>query len=200
MVLDVSYSRVLGQRPTFYCPLLAVSCPEVWARMYRQMYTVQSIYNVHTKKQNKNNNTTTGRWSHRWSPRRVICPASYYYYYILITHNNCFPKCCEVVTTLHEQLGQVEGLWFDSHIVMVTLFIQPQLKTWPRFVPQRFVSSIAISAVSVAYTPASVHRSILFWTCAYYFLLLGWPAVIMVCFWVLWIKILTKQLITVMGV
>ena len=35
MVLDVSYSRVLGQRPTFYCPLLAVSCPEVWARMYR---------------------------------------------------------------------------------------------------------------------------------------------------------------------
>ena len=67
MVLDVSYSRVLGQRPTFYCPLLAVSCPEVWARMYRHIYTVQSMYNVHTKKQNKNNNTTTGRWSHRWS-------------------------------------------------------------------------------------------------------------------------------------
>ena len=67
MVLDVSYSRVLGQRPTFYCPLLAVSCPEVWARMYRHIYTVQSMYNVHTKKQNNNNNTTTGRWSHRWS-------------------------------------------------------------------------------------------------------------------------------------
>ena len=66
MVLDVSYSRVLGQRPTFYYPLLAVSCPEVWARMYRHIYTVQSMYNVHTKKQNKNN-TTTGRWSHRWS-------------------------------------------------------------------------------------------------------------------------------------
>ena len=28
---------------------------------------------------------------------------------ILITHINCFPKCCEVVTTLHEQFGQVEG-------------------------------------------------------------------------------------------
>ena len=27
---------------------------------------------------------------------------------ILITHNDCFPKCCEVVTTLHEQLGQVK--------------------------------------------------------------------------------------------
>ena len=67
MVLDVSYSRVLGQRPTFYCPLLAVSCPEVWARKYRHIYTVQSMYNVHTQKQNKNNNTTTGRWSHRWS-------------------------------------------------------------------------------------------------------------------------------------
>ena len=24
---------------------------------------------------------------------------------ILITHNDCFPKCCEVVNTLHEQLG-----------------------------------------------------------------------------------------------
>ena len=67
MVLDVSYSRVLGQRPTFYCPLLAVSCPEVWPRMYRHIYTVKSMYNVHTEKKNKNNNTTTGRWSHRWS-------------------------------------------------------------------------------------------------------------------------------------
>ena len=67
MVLVVSYSRVLGQRPTLYCPLLAVSCPEVWARMYRHIYTVQSMYNVHTKKQKKNNNTTNGRWSHRWS-------------------------------------------------------------------------------------------------------------------------------------
>ena len=74
MVLDVSYSRVLGQRPTFYCPLLAVSCPEVWARMYRHIYTVQSMYNVHMKEQNKNKNTTTGRWSHRWS--HPICPAS----------------------------------------------------------------------------------------------------------------------------
>ena len=71
-------------------------------------------------------------------------------------------KCCEVVTTLHEQFGQVECLWFDSHIVMVTIFIQPQLKTWPRFVPQSFVTSSVISVVSVAYTPASVHRSILF--------------------------------------
>ena len=91
---------------------------------------------------------------------------------ILITHNNCFPMCCEVVTTLHEQFSQVEGLWFDSHIVMVTMFIQPQLKTWPHFVPQSFATSM-ISVVSVAYIPASVHRSFLFWTCAYYFLLLG---------------------------
>ena len=92
---------------------------------------------------------------------------------ILITHNNYFPNCCEVVSTLHEQFGQVEGLWFDSHIVMVTIFIQPQLKTWPRFVPQSSVTSGVISVVSVAYTPVSVHRSFLFWTCAYYFLLLG---------------------------
>ena len=88
---------------------------------------------------------------------------------IVITHNNCFPKCCEVVTTLHEQFGQVEGLWFDSHIVMVTIFIQPQLKTWPCFVPHCFVTSSVISVVSVAYSPASVLRSFLFWTCAYYF-------------------------------
>ena len=66
---------------------------------------------------------------------------------ILNTHNNCFPKCCEVVTTLHEQFVQVEGLWFDSHIGMVTIFIQPQLKTWPRFVPQSFVTSIVIITV-----------------------------------------------------
>ena len=119
---------------------------------------------------------------------------------ILITHNNCFPKWCEVVTPLHEQFGQVEGLWFDSHIVMVTIFIQPQFKSWPRFVPQSFVTSSVISVVLVAYTPALVHMSFLFWTCAYYFLLLGWPAVIMVRLWVHWINILTKQLITVMGV
>ena len=121
---------------------------------------------------------------------------------ILITHNNCLTKCYEVVTTPHEQFGQLrlEGLWFHSHIVMETIFIQPQLKTWPRFVPQSFVTSSVISVVSVPYTPASVHRSFLFWTCAYYFLLLGWPAVIMVRLWVHWIKILTKQLITVMGV
>ena len=119
---------------------------------------------------------------------------------ILITHNNCFPKWCEVVTTLHEQFGQVEGLWFDSHIVMVTIFIQPQLQSWPRFVPQSFVTSSVISVVSVAYTPALVHMSFLCWTCAYYFLLLGWPAVIMVRLWVHWINILTKQFITVMGV
>ena len=93
---------------------------------------------------------------------------------ILITHNNCFPKCCEVVTTLHDQFGQVEGVWFDSHIVMVIIFIQPQLKIWPRVVPQSFVTSSVISVVSVAYTPASVHWSFLFWTCAYYFLPLGW--------------------------
>ena len=68
---------------------------------------------------------------------------------IIITHNNCFPKCCEVVTTLHEQFGQVESLWFDSHIVMVTIFIQPQLKTWPRFVPQSFVTSSVISVASL---------------------------------------------------
>ena len=92
---------------------------------------------------------------------------------ILITHSSCFPKCCEVVTTLHEQFGQVEDLWFDSHIVRVTIFIQPQLKTWPCFVPQSFVTSSVISVVSVANTPASVHRSFLFWTCAYYFLLLS---------------------------
>ena len=65
----------------------------------------------------------------------------------------------QTVTTLHEQFGQVEGLWFDSYIVMVTIFIQPQLKTCPRFVPQSFVTSSVISVVSVAYTPASVHRS-----------------------------------------
>ena len=46
MVLDVSYSRVLGQRPTFYCPLLAVSCPEVWARMYYVSPYLYSAINV----------------------------------------------------------------------------------------------------------------------------------------------------------
>ena len=34
---------------------------------------------------------------------------------ILITHTDCFPKCCEVVTTLHEQIGQVKCVWFDTH-------------------------------------------------------------------------------------
>ena len=57
MVLNASISRVLGQRPTFYCP-------EVGARTYLHI-TVQSMYNVHTKKQNNNNNNTSGRWSHR---------------------------------------------------------------------------------------------------------------------------------------
>ena len=47
MVLNASISRVLGQRPTFYCP-------EVGARTYLHI-TVQSMYNVHTKKQNYNN-------------------------------------------------------------------------------------------------------------------------------------------------
>ena len=49
MVLNASISRVLGQRPTFYCP-------EVGARTYLHI-TVQSMYNVHTKKQNNNNTT-----------------------------------------------------------------------------------------------------------------------------------------------
>ena len=40
-------------------------CPEVGARTYLHI-TVQSMYNVHTKKQNNNNNNnTSGRWSHR---------------------------------------------------------------------------------------------------------------------------------------
>ena len=56
---------------------------------------------------------------------------------IIITHNECFPKCCEVVATLHEQLGQVTGFWFDTHIVIMNMFSQPQFKPWPRFVPQR---------------------------------------------------------------
>ena len=73
---------------------------------------------------------------------------------ILITHNNCFPKCFEVVNTLHEKFGQVDGLWFDCHVVMVTMFIQPQLKTWSRFVPQSFATPSVISVVSVAYIPA----------------------------------------------
>ena len=59
---------------------------------------------------------------------------------ILITHNDCFPKFCEVVTTLHEQFGQVKGLWFDNHIVIITIFSQPQFKPWPRFVPQSIMS------------------------------------------------------------
>ena len=42
MVLNASISRVLGQRPTFYCP-------EVGARTYLHV-TVQSMYNVHTIK------------------------------------------------------------------------------------------------------------------------------------------------------
>ena len=64
---------------------------------------------------------------------------------ILITHNDCFPKCCEVVITLHEQLGQVKGLWFDTHIVIVTIFSPPQFKPWPRFVPQSFICQMVSS-------------------------------------------------------
>ena len=30
---------------------------------------------------------------------------------LLITHNDCFPKFCEAVITLHEELGQVKGLY-----------------------------------------------------------------------------------------
>ena len=56
IVLNASISLVIGQRPMFYCP-------EVVARTYLHI-TVQSMYNVHTKKQNNNNNTS-GRWSHR---------------------------------------------------------------------------------------------------------------------------------------
>ena len=54
MVLNASISRVLGQRPTFYCPLF-VLCFVFW--LGRGLHiTVQSMYNVHTEK--KNNNTT----------------------------------------------------------------------------------------------------------------------------------------------
>ena len=28
--------------------------------------------------------------------------------------------------------------WFDNHIVIMTIFSQPQFKHWPRFVPQSF--------------------------------------------------------------
>ena len=64
---------------------------------------------------------------------------------ILITHNDCIPKCCEVVTTLHEQLVQVKGLWFDTHIVIMTIFSQPQFKPWPRFVAQSFIFQLVFS-------------------------------------------------------
>ncbi len=59
---------------------------------------------------------------------------------IFITQNiDCFPKCCEVVTTLRERPGQVKGLWFDTHIVIMTIFSQPQCKPWLRFLPQSFI-------------------------------------------------------------
>ena len=65
MVPNASISRVLGQRPTFYCPLFVLCFVFlVGARTYLHI-TVQSMYNVHTKKQNNTNNTTSGRWSHR---------------------------------------------------------------------------------------------------------------------------------------
>ena len=64
---------------------------------------------------------------------------------ILITHNDCFPKCCEVVKTLHEQLGQVKGLWFDTPIVIVTIFSPPQFKPRSRFVPQSFICQLVSS-------------------------------------------------------
>ena len=44
--------------------------------MYRHMYTVQSMYNVHTKKQNKNSNTKPVDGATDGATRRVICPAS----------------------------------------------------------------------------------------------------------------------------
>ena len=64
---------------------------------------------------------------------------------ILITRNDCFPKCCKVVITLHERLCQVMGLWFDTHIVIMTIFSYPQFKPWSRFVPQSFMSIVVIS-------------------------------------------------------
>ena len=72
---SVSYSRVLGQRPTFYCPLLAVSCPEVWARMYRHIYTVQSL-NQCTMFIRKNKIRIIILQPVDGATRRVICPAS----------------------------------------------------------------------------------------------------------------------------
>ena len=58
MVLNAATHVLLS----FVCPLF---CFLVGARTYLHINTVQSMYNVHTKKQNKNNNTTSGRWSHR---------------------------------------------------------------------------------------------------------------------------------------
>ena len=64
---------------------------------------------------------------------------------ILITHSDCFPKCCEVVTTLLEQLSQVNALRFVTHIVIMTSFSQLQFKPWQRFVPQRFICQVVSS-------------------------------------------------------
>ena len=77
MVLDVSYSRVLGQRPTFYWPLYffyekqairrrqfaAIDCDVFMCGSYRiagsELPRCLGAY------VSPYNNTTTGRWSHR---------------------------------------------------------------------------------------------------------------------------------------
>ena len=79
---------------------------------------------------------------------------------ILITHNDCFPKCCEVVTTLDEQLGQDKGLWFDTHIVIMAIFSQPQLKPLPRFVPQSFICQLVSSRSMVYVVGVDIQRDI----------------------------------------
>ena len=77
------------------------------------------------------------------------------------SHNNdYFPKCCEVVTTLHEQIGQVKGLWFDTHIVIMTIFSQPEFKSWPLFVSQSFICQLVSSRSMVHVVGFDIQRDI----------------------------------------
>ena len=76
-VLDVSYSRVLGQRPTFYCPLFfyekqairrrqfaAIDCDVFMCGSYR-IAGSELPRGLGAYVSPYNNNNTTGRWSHR---------------------------------------------------------------------------------------------------------------------------------------
>ena len=51
-------------------------------------------------------------------------------------------------------------VWFDTHIMIMTIFRQPEFKSWPLFVPQSFICQLVSSRSMVHVVGFDIQRDI----------------------------------------